>query len=204
MVLLVFESAGGCGPLYKPTEKQLDCFGIGIDGTPYRCHTKSNDGALLHQVPFMPGQGVFYMPLDHAFKPKVGTYGDFSYVVSVPHDTRVKDFGMMPSELGDEIMRCYLERGMRETSKGLPSSIFKATLQAAIKNIEEEEARKTQDFQDAEAKRMRQEVEDKARRQDTPHNGRVSQSQVKIPLSHLQFCASIQHGETASFRVACN
>jgi hypothetical protein len=33
---------------------------------------------------------------------------------------------------------------------------------------------------------MRQEVEDKARRQDTPHNGRVSQSQVKIPLSHLQ------------------
>jgi alkylated DNA nucleotide flippase Atl1 len=129
------------------------------------------------------------MPLDHAFKPKVGTYGDFAYVVSVPHDTRMKDFGMMPSELGDEIMRCYLERGMRE-----PLSIVKAILQAAINDIEQEEARKIQDFQDREARRMRRVVEDKARRQDTPHHGRVCQSQVEIPLSYQQFCASIWYG----------
>jgi hypothetical protein len=45
---------------------------------------------------------------------------------------------------------------------------------------------------------MRRVVEDKARRQDTPHHGRVCQSQVEIPLSYQQFCASIWHGETAS------
>jgi hypothetical protein len=78
-------------------------------------------------------------------------------------------------------------------------SIVKAAIQAAIKDIEQEEARKNQDFQDWEARRMmRREVKDKARRQDTPHHGRVSQSQVEVPLSYRQFCASIWHCETAS------
>ncbi|KAH7069792.1 hypothetical protein BKA63DRAFT_494000 [Paraphoma chrysanthemicola] len=186
MVILVFESAGGCGPMNKPPDKQRDCFGVTTEGTDYLCHTRGRNGNIDESVFYAPSQGVFYIPAIHQFQPKVGTYGDFSYVASLPYDTRVKDCGPLPEGTRNEILRRYLKQTLRETD--LPLSVKRSMLEGIIRELEQKEQEEEAMMQEEEAKKesvgLRFGIGSSAPLQNESNRSQITRPQPGQPLAH--------------------
>ncbi|KAH7074201.1 hypothetical protein FB567DRAFT_611118 [Paraphoma chrysanthemicola] len=196
MVILVFESAGGCGPMNKPPDKQRDCFGVTTEGTEYLCHTKDRNGVIDETVSYAPSQGVFYIPVNHQFHPKVGTYGDFSYVAALPYDSRVKDCGPLPDGTRDEILRRYLKQTLHETD--LPLSMKKSMLEDIIRQLEQKEQEEAAMVQAEEAKKesrgLRFGTGSSAPQQNDSNRGQIARPQPGQPLAHRDSNALL-HGQ---------
>jgi hypothetical protein len=97
MGVAVLESNGKSGLLYKTNEEKEQSFGLVKEGSPYLCLPKNQNQC----VELTPGLGLLQFPSNSSYQPTIGANLNPSRIIRVPYNSRVEDFGRLPSEIKD-------------------------------------------------------------------------------------------------------
>jgi hypothetical protein len=155
MEVIVFDTAHGTGPMHKPLEKRVRCFGIATEGTTYMCRSSKDSSEL---VAYAPEEGVFYVPRDIEYKADPGVSGDVLNTHRLNYDTRVWGHGEMSREQFDKLLLLRAKRLIQQVVGNLPAEDAESVLEARLvlvrerKDREEERRRITEDL--AKAQRL--------------------------------------------------
>ncbi|KAI4677118.1 uncharacterized protein J4E88_006925 [Alternaria novae-zelandiae] len=155
--VLKLGTSGGRGPLSKPIQVRVDCFGLKkAEDAEFYCW----DEELGSKVACTPEKGVYDIEVGCPYQPKTGAFGNVLDVIPLPHDSRIQVCG----EIGEDVLNAILKkrnrRLLQKQSTSTPKDMW----------IEELEARLDKD------KHTHQDADDKTRPEQTKQDQQPSQN----------------------------
>ncbi|KAI4709156.1 hypothetical protein J4E89_005904 [Alternaria sp. Ai002NY15] len=155
--VLKLGTSGGRGPLSKPIQVRVDCFGLKkAEDAEYYCW----DEELGSKVACTPEKGVYDIEAGCPYQPKTGAFGNVLDVIPLPHDSRIQVCG----EIGEDVLNAILKkrnrRLLQKQSTSTPRDMW----------IEELEARLNKD------KHTHQDADDKTRPEQMKQDQQPSQN----------------------------
>ncbi|KAI4618226.1 uncharacterized protein J4E87_007894 [Alternaria ethzedia] len=165
--VLKLGTAGGSGPLSKPVEVRVDCFGLKkVEHAEYYCW----DERKGKEVAYVPEKGVYDIEANCPYQPKTGAFGNVLDVIPLPHDSRIQVCGAIEEDVLNAILKKRNRRLLQKQSTSTPKDMW----------IEELEARLNKD------KRSHQDIDDKARPEKTKQDQQLSQNRRQVAQFHDQ------------------
>lgn len=154
--VLKLGTSGGRGPLSKPIEVRVDCFGLKkAEETEYYCQGEQPGS----KIACTPEKGVYDIEAVCPYQPKIGAFGNILDVVHPPHDSRIQLCGQVEKDVLDAIIKKRNRRPLQKQSTSIPRDMW----------IEELEARLNKD------KHTHQDLDDKAHPEQTKQDQQPSQ-----------------------------
>jgi len=164
--VLKLGTAGGSGPLSKPVEVRVDCFGLKkVEHAEYYCW----DERKGKEVAYVPEKGVYDIEANCPYQPKTGAFGNVLDVIPLPHDSRIQVCGAIGEDVLNAILKKRNRRLLQKQSTSTPKDMW----------IEELEARLNKD------KQSHQDIDDKARSEMTKQDQQLSQNRQQGAQLHV-------------------
>ena len=164
--VLKLGTAGGSGPLSKPVEVRVDCFGLKkVEHAEYYCW----DERKGKEVAYVPEKGVYDIEANCPYQPKTGAFGNVLDVIPLPHDSRIQVCGAIGEDVLNAILKKRNRRLLQKQSTSTPKDMW----------IEELEARLDKD------KHSHQDIDDKALPEKTKQDQQLSQNRQQGAQLHV-------------------
>ncbi|CAG5140284.1 uncharacterized protein ALTATR162_LOCUS677 [Alternaria atra] len=134
MVVIVLESNGGSGPLYKSSEHLDGCLGLAKYRERFLCKSRDKKKGL---VVVEPGLGVLELPEGFRYKPIHGVNTRPPNTVTVCFDTRVSCIDTLPLRLINKIIALRMEATMITSIPRLPVAQIEPILNRAKRMLDQ-------------------------------------------------------------------
>jgi len=164
--VLKLGTSGGRGPLSKPIQVRVDCFGLKkAEDAEYYCW----DEELGSKVACTPEKGVYDIEVGCPYQPKTGAFGNVLDVIPLPHDSRIEVCGEIREDVLNAILKKRNRRLLQKQSRSTPKDMW----------IEELEARLDKD------KHSNQDIDDKVRPEKTKQDQQLTQNRQQGAQLHV-------------------